>query len=122
MNKKKIFLYFASFFILSLMLIPCYFVSAEVTGGTNSGELPNPLDTTDPNVVIGRIIKAILGLVGAVALLMFIVGGLTWMTAAGSKEKIEKGKNIIVWAILGLVVIFASYMLVDLVIKSVTKQ
>jgi hypothetical protein len=70
---------------------------------------------------IGKIINAILGIVGSLALIMFIYGGLIWMTAAGNGDKIEKGRNILVWATIGLVVIFASYSLTSFIIKSVTK-
>ncbi|MCK4539930.1 hypothetical protein KAU09_02120 [Candidatus Parcubacteria bacterium] len=39
----------------------------------------------------------------------FIYGGFTWMLAAGSSEKVQKGKDILIWATLGLVVIFSAY-------------
>ena len=34
------------------------------------------------------------------------------MTAAGNAEKVEKGKEIFIWAAIGLIVIFTSYALV----------
>jgi hypothetical protein len=80
----------------------------------------NPLEglrTDDPNVLIGRVINAILGVVGSLALLMFILGGLTWMLAAGSPERVQKGKNILVWATIGLIVIFTAYAMVRFVFK-----
>jgi hypothetical protein len=79
--------------------------------------LNNPLgDITDPNILIGKVIRAVLGLVGSLALVMFIYGGFTWMTAAGSSEKVTKGKNIIIWATIGLIVIFSAYALVKFVL------
>ncbi|MFC1612998.1 pilin [Patescibacteria group bacterium] len=69
-------------------------------------------------ILIGRIIKAVMGLVGSVALLMFVYGGFLWMTAAGNDEKVKKGKDIFVWATLGLAVIFLSYLLVHFVLTS----
>lgn len=78
--------------------------------------LDNPLgaDMT-PSILIGTIIRAILGITGSVALLMFIWGGFTWMTAAGNAERVAKGRNILVWATIGLIVIFTSYALVRFV-------
>jgi uncharacterized membrane protein YjfL (UPF0719 family) len=70
--------------------------------------------------VIGNIITAVLGIVGSLALVMFIFGGLTWMTAAGNTERVTKGKNILIWATIGLIVIFTSYALVEFVIKGIT--
>jgi hypothetical protein len=85
-------------------------------------KLNNPLgDTTTVPILIGNIINAALGIVGSLALIMFIYGGFTWMLAAGNESAVEKGKNIITWAAIGLVVIFASYSLVRAVIAAITK-
>jgi len=78
--------------------------------------LPNPLGITDVNTLIARLINFVLSLVGSVSLLMFVYGGLTWMTSAGSPDKIKKGRDIIVWAIIGLAIVFTSYILVKFVI------
>jgi len=84
-------------------------------------DLTNPLgsNVTVP-ILIGHVIDTALGVVGSLALLMFIYGGFTWMLAAGNESAIEKGKNILMWATIGLVVIFASYSLVGFIIKSIT--
>jgi len=71
--------------------------------------LTNPLGTTDIRVLAGNIIKAILGLSGVAAFLMFIWGGAQWIISGGKKETIEKGKQTVVWAALGLVFIFVAY-------------
>lgn len=88
--------------------------------GSQTVSLSNPLgsDVTIPGL-IGRVINAILGIVGSLALVMFIYGGFTWMLAAGSSEKVKKGKDILVWAAIGLIVIFSSYALVKFVITSI---
>ncbi len=82
--------------------------------------LENPLgDITSPQLLIGKLIDSVLGIVGSIALLMFIFGGLTWMTSGGSAEKIKKGRDIIVWSAIGLIIIFASYGLVKFLILSI---
>jgi len=81
--------------------------------------LTNPISSDSIPALIGRVITAVLGVVGSIALLMVIYGGFTWMLAAGNSEKIKKGRDIIVWAMLGLVVIFTSYALVRFVITSI---
>lgn len=97
-------------------------------GGTESGctedgcRLTNPLtgdDTSiDPQILIGKVIQALLGLTGSIALVMFIYGGFTWMTAAGNAESVTKGKNILIWATVGLVVIFSAYGMVKFIFTS----
>jgi len=81
--------------------------------------LPDPLgmnEQSDPRVLIGRIINAVLGIVGSLALAMFIYGGFIWMTSTGNAEQVTKGKNILIWATIGLVIIFSAYALVNFVI------
>ena len=97
---------------------------------TPSVNLVNPLGGTSEHpegtinsvpALIGNIINAALGVVGSLALIMFIYGGFTWMLAAGNEQAVEKGRNILMWAAIGLVVIFASYSLVNFVINAITK-
>lgn len=88
--------------------------------------LKNPLTgdetSVSPQVLIGTVIKAVLGIVGSLALVMFIYGGFLWMTSAGNSEQVQKGKNILIWAALGLAVIFSSYALVKFVIEGITAK
>lgn len=77
----------------------------------------------DPSVptLIGYIIKAILGIVGAVALFMFVYGGVMMIVSGGKPEKIQTGKSVLTWAVIGLAVIFSSYLLVNFIISGLTK-
>lgn len=68
--------------------------------------------------LIGRIISVMMGLVGSVALLMFVYGGFLWMTAAGNEDRVKKGKDVLLWAVAGLFIIFTSYILVYFVLGS----
>lgn len=77
----------------------------------------NKLGTTDIQILIGRVIQAVMGIMGSIALVMFIYGGLLWMISRGESDKAEKGQQILVWSSLGVVVIFASYALVKLVFE-----
>lgn len=75
--------------------------------------LTNPLHTTSISELIARVIKAISGIAGAMALLMFVVGGVMWMTAEGS-DRVGAAQTILKNASIGLVLIFLSYSLVSL--------
>ncbi len=83
-------------------------------------KLINPLGTLSAPEIIGRIIKAVLGIVGSIALLMFIYGGFMWMTAAGEAKRVEKGKQTLTWATIGLATIFFAYAATSFVIKAIT--
>jgi len=88
------------------------------SGGSNTS-LPNPLGTTNINKFASTLINYVLGLVGTISLILFIYGGLVWMTSAGSSDKVKKGKDIFIWAVIGLAVVFTSYILVKFVIQGV---
>ncbi len=80
--------------------------------------LPHPLGNTDLPSLIGRVIRAVLGLAGSIALVMFVWGGFLWMTAQGNQEKVKKAKGTIIWAVLGLVAIIGSYILVQTIFNA----
>lgn len=112
---KKLFL-----FLLIAVCLGFLILSEPAFATTTVTRLTNPLGITSIPELVGRIIKAALGIVGSIALLMFIYGGFTLLTSSGNDKMVQKGKNIIVWATIGLVVIFVSYVAVNFVINSLT--
>lgn len=91
--------------ILFILSLGYFFIATKA----NALPLYNPLGSgVDVPTLIGRIINIVVGVVGAIALLMFIYGGFLWMTSAGDSKRIETGKSTLTWAALGLVVIFTA--------------
>lgn len=86
--------------------------------------LTNPLgdgpEKTSIPILLGKIISSVLGIIGSLALVMFIYGGATWMMSTGNQEQVTKGKNILIWATVGIVIIFTAYALVKFVLDTVT--
>ncbi|MDP2656724.1 MAG: hypothetical protein Q8P11_04130 [bacterium] len=68
--------------------------------------------------VVGLVIKAILGLMGIVFLILMIYAGILWMTAAGEKERVEKARDMISTAIIGLLITIGSYTLTYFVVEN----
>ena len=101
---------------------PCYW-DEGTSAGDATVSLNNPLTgrvgASDINALIGTAINAVLGLVGSIALVMVIYGGFVWMTAMGNKEAVTKGKDIIVWSVAGLAVIFLAYAVVNFILADV---
>jgi len=97
--------------------------SATPTGMGDGGEdrtspsdfgLHNPIGSTDLRVIISRLIRADLGVVGALFLVMFVYGGVQWMTA-GESKRIDSAKKTLVNAVIGMIIIAFSYSIVSLV-------
>jgi len=80
-------------------------------------KIDNPTSILYIESFIGNIVNSVFGLVGSIALLMFIYGGVSWMTAGGNSEKVKKSRDTLVWAALGLAFIFLSYAVASIVIK-----
>ncbi len=105
--------------IFTLLFIPVL-ISAPSLVHAASVPLINPLGETDVRIIFARIISAALSIVGSLALMMFVYGGVLWMTSHGVEKQVTKGKDTITWAVLGLVVIFASYAIVNALIVGIT--
>ena len=108
---KYIFSLILSLVIVGIISLP------SIALAVNVPKLPNPFDTTDIPTLTGRIIQSILGLVGVLALVMFIYGGITWMISGGKEEMIKKGRDTLVWATIGLAFIFFAYSLVHFLLE-----
>ncbi|MEK7165419.1 MAG: hypothetical protein AAB874_01250 [Patescibacteria group bacterium] len=72
-----------------------------------------------PNVELGSVISAIVGillLVAAVlAFLFLILGGIQWITSGGDKAGMEAARNKITAAIVGLIIVAAAWAIMLLV-------
>lgn len=84
--------------------------------------LTNPLDNKKADIpfIIGTVIKSAMGLAGALALFMVIWGAQGWLLAAGNPEKIKEGSKTIIWAIVGLLVLFMAYLVLAIVLNTLT--
>jgi hypothetical protein len=76
-------------------------------------------DMLQVGINIGRYIFSI---IGAVVLLFFIYGGLTWITSMGIANRVQKGKDILLNSVIGMLIIFSAYSMVVLTVKLLTKE
>ncbi|OGF25674.1 hypothetical protein A2303_06765 [Candidatus Falkowbacteria bacterium RIFOXYB2_FULL_47_14] len=77
----------------------------DVAGSTGAGYRSD----ADPAVLIGKVIQAALSFVGVVFLILMIYAGYTWMLARGNDQQVEKAKNLITAAVIGLIIVLAAY-------------
>ena len=95
---------------------------AEQTSPLNVGvkvvEQPLGLPATDIRLIIARIIRIGLGLLGIILVAIVIYGGFLWMTAGGNEEQIAQAKKVLTNAIIGLVIILSAYAIVSFVIRA----
>lgn len=114
-------LIFFLIFSLSSLLLPQKATFAQIEELEKVAEEVEGIgDETDISVLIGRIVKTVLGLMGLVAVVLIIVGGFQWMTSGGSEEKIKKAKQMMGAALIGLVIVVLAYAIASFVIEQLT--
>lgn len=71
--------------------------------------------------IVGIFINAadyLFGILGALALVFFIYGGLVWLTSGGSSTQIDKGKKIILGALIGILLALGAWLIVQFLITA----
>lgn len=71
---------------------------------------------TDLQVTIKNILSVVFAMVGVVAVIMVIVGGVSFMTSQGDMEKIKKAKNTVLFGVIGLVISLLAFAIVSFVL------
>jgi len=64
--------------------------------------------------MIGALIPYVFAFAGIILFVMFIMAGFTLLTATGNKEKIAKGSAMMTSSIIGFVVIFIAFWIMQL--------
>ena len=78
----------------------------------------------EPSNRLNDIVKLIINLfsliVGVVAVIMIIIGGLKYITSGGDSGNVTGAKNTILYAVIGLVIVALSQFIVRFVLQKVT--
>lgn len=77
----------------------------------------NVLCNLDIQKLITNGINLIFVVAALLALVFLIIGGVKWLTSQGEKEGVNKARETIVASIVGLVIIFLSYLIIDFVLQ-----
>ena len=104
---------------------PAQSVYAECDGTTAAGQITCGTDAVGGSEdssslpdTIGNIINVMLFIVGLVAVVMIIYGGISYVISMGSPDKIKRSRDIIIYSVVGLVVAIIAYALVSWVVTS----
>lgn len=72
--------------------------------------------------LLGNIINFAFIIAVLIALLFLIWGGIKWITSGGDKANVETARNHIIAAVIGLILVFLSYFILNIVVYVFTKQ
>lgn len=71
--------------------------------------------------LIQSIINILLFLIGAIAVIMIIIGGIRYVVSAGDQGQITGAKNTILYAVVGLVIAIMAYAIVNFFVNQLDK-
>lgn len=70
---------------------------------------------------VGGVVGLILSFVGVIFLILTVYAGIMWMTAQGNSSQVDKAKDLLINAIIGLIIISAAYSITAFVGQNLTK-
>lgn len=73
-------------------------------------------NSTDLSTFVRSIINILLFVIGLIAVLMIIIGGLRYVLSGGDSNSTNAAKNTILYAVIGLVVAIMAYAIVNFVV------
>jgi magnesium-transporting ATPase (P-type) len=103
------------------VLAPTYAGAAAKDEINNALNKTNDGNTTDLNANITRVINLLLFIIGAVAVIMIIIGGIKYVTSNGDQGSVQSAKNTIMYAVIGLIVAIIAYAIVNFVVTTFTR-
>lgn len=118
---KKLVKNLLSFGILSLVFVALGVIRVNTAGaldvGLNEVSDQIQLGSDDPRKIIARIINTIMLFLGIIAVVILLLGGFKWMTAAGNEESVSSAKKIMAAGVIGLVIVLASWGIAQFVLN-----
>lgn len=97
---------------------PCD-ISDGIQGGVNcvsAGDQSN----ADLSDIFTTIVNVLLFVIGAISVIMLIIGGIRYTISGGDSGAVTAAKNTILYAIIGLIVAFLAFAIVNFVVGSFT--
>jgi hypothetical protein len=109
--------------LINAFLLPSLLCLAQGNPGDSLNQTRNAADLPTGAVptYLGQIIGAGVALSGSLFLFLIIYGGFIIMTAAGNEDRVSKGKKVIYWAVIGILIIGASYGITTFIFNAISK-
>lgn len=90
----------------------------QILGGAEQAAGPSSASTSDITVVFTKVVNTILYVLGAIAVIMIVIGGIRYVTSGGDASGVTAAKNTILYAVIGLIVAILAFAIVNFVARS----
>lgn len=115
---KKIFFFLSLLFFLSPPLLT--FAAGPYYGLDEAAKQAGLDSKKEAPTLIGNVIGSILALIGVIFFVLMVYGGFLWMTAHGDSGQVDKGRETIIAAVIGIIIVAASYALTAFIMSAPT--
>ena len=78
----------------------------------------NNIPTLTADQILTNVLNTFYFIVGAVAVIVIIFAGINYALSGGDSGKVTRAKNMILYAIIGLIIILSAYAITNFVIRS----
>jgi len=108
--------------ILNLAFVSTSFAAdLSIQGGANSAKGSDQVANLFGNTgIFSTITNTLLFILGAISVIMIIIGGLRYVISGGDSAAVTAAKNTILYAIVGVIVAILAYAIINFVIGSFT--
>ena len=110
--KKILLISFACFLFFNIFNLPAS-AAIEFTPQVAIGGFTGPISTDSIGKYITEVYKYLIGIVGILATVVMMIGGVIWIGAGGNASRISEAKAWISGALMGLVLTLSSYMILN---------
>ena len=80
--------------------------------GWNTGVPANVTAAMTLSAIAVKTLNFLLGITGVLALIMLVIGAIMYLTSAGDETRIDSGKKIFKYSLLGLILVMSSMVIV----------
>jgi uncharacterized membrane protein (GlpM family) len=103
---------------VTISLLPAFALASAVTDGAGAaqGSLQGG-STFSVNTIIAVVTNTLIFIVGAISVIVLIIGGLRYVLSGGNATSVQGAKNTILYAIVGLAVSIAAYAIIQYVFQ-----
>jgi len=111
--------------ILILLVVFSQLISTTEVFAEGEVKIVNPIGGTEENpkgeidirLILGGLVEKGLTVLGTLTLLVFVAGGALWLTSAGNADRVKKGSTTMLYAVIGIFVIFSSYAILNTILS-----
>ena len=107
-----------AFLLLFLITDKVAAIGSVGDGATSARGQDQPVSLFGIGGTFQTVTNVLLFIIGAIAVIMIIIGGLRYVISGGNSEQVNAAKNTILYAIVGIVIAILAYAIIQFVINT----